>query len=123
MDELYRIKMITYDNSRIPILMQNRNGPCPLLAISNVLLLRKKIYIHADLAFIDFSQLVQLVGSYLVEFNPPHPNHDMRVFRMFEILCFVSSRRIDQSLYTLLSRQISSNKLQTLCLYFQNSGG
>ena len=81
MDELYRIKLITYDNSRIPILMQNRNGPCPLLAISNVLLLRKKIYIHADLAFIDFSQLVQLVGSYLVEFNPPHPNHDMRVFR------------------------------------------
>ncbi len=86
MDELYRIKLITHENSRIPILMQNRNGPCPLLAISNVLLLRKKIFIHADLAFIDFSQLVQLVGSYLVEFNPPHPNHDMRVFRILPLL-------------------------------------
>ena len=85
MDELYRIKKITYDNARIPILMQNRNGPCPLLAISNVLLLRKKLYIHEDLAFIDFAQLVQMVGSYLVEFNPPHPNPEMQV-HIFGIL-------------------------------------
>lgn len=61
MDELYRIKTIEFENSRIPILMQNRNGPCPLLAISNVLLLRKKLYIHHDLAFIDFAQLVILI--------------------------------------------------------------
>ena len=31
-------KRIAYNNREVPVLMQNENGPCPLLALSNVLL-------------------------------------------------------------------------------------
>eukprot|EP00292_Cryptomonas_paramecium_P014914 CAMPEP_0113667958 /NCGR_PEP_ID=MMETSP0038_2-20120614/3732_1 /TAXON_ID=2898 /ORGANISM="Cryptomonas paramecium" /LENGTH=129 /DNA_ID=CAMNT_0000583645 /DNA_START=168 /DNA_END=553 /DNA_ORIENTATION=- /assembly_acc=CAM_ASM_000170 len=37
------------------------------------------------MAFMDFSQLVQLVGSYLVEFNPPHPNPEMQANQQQQI--------------------------------------
>ena len=39
-DGTYRTKRITYYGNELPILMQNENGPCPLLALANVLLLR-----------------------------------------------------------------------------------
>jgi len=44
-----------------------------------VLLLQGKIRIHSDQAFIDFSQLLQLVADYLVESNPPHADAAMQV--------------------------------------------
>jgi len=77
--DVFRIKHIDYlDSGTVATLMQNENGPCPLLAISNILLLNKKIHLHPDLAFVDFRYLVQLVGNYLVEANPPHPDAAMQ---------------------------------------------
>jgi hypothetical protein len=43
------------------------------LNAGNILLLQKKVHIHPDNAFVDFGQLIQLVGDYLVDSNPPHP--------------------------------------------------
>jgi hypothetical protein len=34
--------------------MQNENGPCPLLALANVLLLRGGIHIHPDYSEVTF---------------------------------------------------------------------
>lgn len=34
-DDIYRIKPVTFGERCVPILLQNINGPCPLLAISN----------------------------------------------------------------------------------------
>lgn len=31
--QVYPIKIIRYQGKRVPILLQNENGPCPLLAI------------------------------------------------------------------------------------------
>lgn len=42
-DDTYLIKWIEFNHSRVPILLQNRNGPCPLLAIANILLLRNRV--------------------------------------------------------------------------------
>lgn len=39
----YKLKHITIAGRGVPIVMQNENGPCPLLAIANVLLLRNQI--------------------------------------------------------------------------------
>jgi len=39
----YRLKYIQYRNQGHHILLQNENGPCPLLAAANVLLLKKSI--------------------------------------------------------------------------------
>jgi hypothetical protein len=42
-DDIYIIKWIEFNQERLPILLQNVNGPCPLLAIANILLLRKQV--------------------------------------------------------------------------------
>ena len=49
---------------------QSENGPCPLLAICNVLLLRNQIRIHADVGRVSFSSLVTLLANRLIEANP-----------------------------------------------------
>ena len=50
--------------------MQNENGPCPLLAICNILLFRKKIEIHPDYPSVTFEELIQLVGDFLLNQKP-----------------------------------------------------
>lgn len=40
---VYKLKRIDFFGRTVPIALQNENGPCPLLAIANVLLLRKQI--------------------------------------------------------------------------------
>jgi len=42
-DNTYHIKWIDWFDEKIPIITQNKNGPCPLLAIFNVLLLSKRV--------------------------------------------------------------------------------
>jgi hypothetical protein len=37
------IKWIEFNHERLPILLQNMNGPCPLVALANILLLRKQV--------------------------------------------------------------------------------
>jgi hypothetical protein len=56
-----------------------------LATAGNALLLQKKITIHHDLAYMDFSQLIHLVGDYLVNFNPPHPNPEMQANQQQQI--------------------------------------
>lgn len=41
--DFHLIKWIEFNFERLPILLQNLNGPCPLLAIFNILLLRKRV--------------------------------------------------------------------------------
>lgn len=46
----YRLKAIEFGQSRrkVKVVMQNENGPCPLLAVANVLLLRNVISLPAS---------------------------------------------------------------------------
>ena len=62
-------KRVSYGERDVPILMQNENGPCPLLALANVLLLRDDISIHADKAHISFSELTSLIAEWMLERN------------------------------------------------------
>lgn len=48
---------------------QNLNGPCPLLAIANVLLLRNCIHISESAARIATQDLLALVAEYIVASN------------------------------------------------------
>lgn len=45
---IYHIKWIKWREENTPIITQNENGPCPLLAIMNVLLLAWKVEMGAD---------------------------------------------------------------------------
>ncbi len=42
-NDFHLIKWIEFNYEHLPILLQNVNGPCPLLAIFNILLLRKRV--------------------------------------------------------------------------------
>jgi hypothetical protein len=44
----YRLKTVRYQNSDCKILLQNENGPCPLLAAANALLLKKSISLPSE---------------------------------------------------------------------------
>lgn len=33
-DPIYKVKLIPFQNRSVPIVLQNDNGPCPLIAIS-----------------------------------------------------------------------------------------
>mmetsp|Transcript_56166 Transcript_56166/g.100041 ORF Transcript_56166/g.100041 Transcript_56166/m.100041 type:complete len:392 (-) Transcript_56166:327-1502(-) len=65
----YRIKDITFFGSSRRILLQSKNGPCPLLAMCNVLLLRNALKINPDARYISFFELVDLVSNWLFESN------------------------------------------------------
>lgn len=50
------------------IICQNENGPCPLIGIANVLLLRGDLSLSLDLSFISLDRLVELVGNQVFAF-------------------------------------------------------
>lgn len=52
---VYKLKRVDFFGRKVPIALQNENGPCPLLAIANILLLKKQIELpeHAS----DISQV------------------------------------------------------------------
>jgi ubiquitin carboxyl-terminal hydrolase MINDY-1/2 len=67
----YRLKKIQFLGRTVPILCQNQNGPCPLLAICNILLLQKQLDIHADHSEVNLTRLIELVADRVLEANPP----------------------------------------------------
>ncbi|KAI8827217.1 uncharacterized protein EV422DRAFT_513067 [Fimicolochytrium jonesii] len=71
-DTSYRLKRITYLDPRtniprqLQILTQNANGPCPLIALCNVLLLRGDIEINGTRSEVDFEYIAQLIGEWVM---------------------------------------------------------
>ena len=53
--------------NELPILMQNENGPCPLLALANVLMLRGAIYIHPDITEVTFEDLTARLAEHMLD--------------------------------------------------------
>eukprot|EP00276_Gloeochaete_wittrockiana_P002657 CAMPEP_0184674452 /NCGR_PEP_ID=MMETSP0308-20130426/87244_1 /TAXON_ID=38269 /ORGANISM="Gloeochaete witrockiana, Strain SAG 46.84" /LENGTH=550 /DNA_ID=CAMNT_0027122053 /DNA_START=493 /DNA_END=2145 /DNA_ORIENTATION=- len=65
----YRLKRVDFLGREVSIILQNENGPCPLLALSNVLLLRNLIRLHPDMSSVKHETLLGLVGDYVLEVN------------------------------------------------------
>eukprot|EP01119_Soliformovum_irregulare_P002812 TRINITY_DN13073_c0_g1_i1.p1 TRINITY_DN13073_c0_g1~~TRINITY_DN13073_c0_g1_i1.p1 ORF type:complete len:442 (-),score=128.86 TRINITY_DN13073_c0_g1_i1:36-1361(-) len=68
-EEMYELKNIEFFNRPVMIILQNVNGPCPLIAIANVLLLRGKLTINTDCSHITLQGLVTLIGEQIMEAN------------------------------------------------------
>ncbi|KAJ9092360.1 hypothetical protein QFC21_006860 [Naganishia friedmannii] len=69
----WTLKEITWPDPRIggyrrtvKVLTQNANGPCSLLALANVLILRGSIHISSKLDKISYSALAALIADFLV---------------------------------------------------------
>lgn len=59
---VYHIKWIQWKEENTPIITQNENGPCPLLAILNVLLLAWKVKLPPMMEIITAEQLMEYLG-------------------------------------------------------------
>lgn len=68
-DVQYRIKRIQFGANSCGIVLQDENGPCPVLAIANTLLLRGAICLHPDLSFVSHNQLIELLTGYVHDVN------------------------------------------------------
>lgn len=69
-DSVYYIKWIMFNGGKVPIITQNENGPCPLLAIMNVLLLKGKIKLAPMLEMVTSEQLMAYLGECVIESMP-----------------------------------------------------
>ncbi|OCT86988.1 ubiquitin carboxyl-terminal hydrolase MINDY-2 [Xenopus laevis] len=67
---VYHIKWIPWKEQSTPIVTQNENGPCPLLAIMNVLLLAWKVKLPPMMEIITAEQLMEYLGDYILDAKP-----------------------------------------------------
>lgn len=75
-ESTYHLKWIQWNNGKIPIVMQSRNGPCPLIATMNVLLLREKIKFPDMLEQISDNQLLTYLGECIMDYVPADLEND-----------------------------------------------
>lgn len=68
-ETIYLVKWIKFNNTSSPIILQNKNGPCPLIAISNVLLLRGKMLIKPNVECIREENLITYLADTLLTLN------------------------------------------------------
>jgi len=69
--KLYRIKRIKIGQTRnVGIITQNENGPCPLISITNTLILTKRIELENGRDIISSMDLIRYIGAYMVELKP-----------------------------------------------------
>eukprot|EP00667_Euglena_gracilis_P013855 EG_transcript_14328 len=90
-DENYRIKRISHFDKTIGIICQNSNGPCPLIALCNVLLLKGLINIHPDHAIVTFSHLSNLLVDYLVDANIVGQDNANLAYNVNDVIGFMPS--------------------------------
>ncbi|XP_048319865.1 uncharacterized protein LOC107405823 isoform X4 [Ziziphus jujuba] len=73
---LHKTKVIEFLGRTTPIVLQNDNGPCPLLAICNVLLLRNNLNLSPDISEVSQEKLLSLVADRLIDSNSNINNKD-----------------------------------------------
>uniref|UniRef100_M1C2T5 MINDY deubiquitinase domain-containing protein n=1 Tax=Solanum tuberosum TaxID=4113 RepID=M1C2T5_SOLTU len=66
---VHKTKVIQFLGRTTPIILQNDNGPCPLLAICNVLLLKNNLSLSPDIPEVSQEKLLSLVAERLIDSN------------------------------------------------------
>jgi len=70
-ETIYQLKWLPWRRGEFaPIITQNANGPCPLLALCNVLLLRGKMVIPPGTTAITSSDLLNNLATIMFEQMP-----------------------------------------------------
>ncbi len=71
---LYNVKRVSFFGRQdVPVICQNENGPCPLIGIANVLLLRGVLSLDAgggaDRVMVSTEELMSLLAARLLDVN------------------------------------------------------
>ncbi|VDK79171.1 unnamed protein product [Litomosoides sigmodontis] len=82
---VYYIKWMDIEGVKYAVVMQNENGPCPLLAVINVLLLRGQITLPCGSTEVSEKKLLQFVADCILRLKPKDideaeiPNYEQNV--------------------------------------------
>ena len=71
-EELFELKTIPFFGRSVSIILQNANGPCPLLAIANTLLLRNTVKLPErclETRTVHVQQLLSVVAEHMLDAN------------------------------------------------------
>lgn len=74
----YHLKWVDWNDRKTPIVTQNENGPCPLIAILNVLLLRAVIEIPEGVEIVTATQLFNYLGNTILQRTPEDATEAVR---------------------------------------------
>ncbi|KAI8805332.1 hypothetical protein BJ742DRAFT_775273 [Cladochytrium replicatum] len=72
------------NTKKIKIITQNENGPCPLLSLCNVMILRGDMELNYDAGWVTYEHLVTLLGEYLFSHSPTFDPHLAKRRKMTE---------------------------------------
>ncbi|XP_033638864.1 ubiquitin carboxyl-terminal hydrolase MINDY-2-like [Asterias rubens] len=95
-EQAYHVKWIKWRGTSMPIITQNENGPCPLIAIVNVLLLRGTVHIPQMVEMVSATQLVGYLGDCLLDRSLENAsegvqrNHEQNIHDAMEIITKLS---------------------------------
>ncbi|CAF1014048.1 unnamed protein product [Rotaria sp. Silwood1] len=78
-NDFHLIKWIDFNFEYLPILLQNVNGPCPLLAIFNILLLRKRIILDPNRDAISTERVITLLAEHILEHDQSKLSEEDRI--------------------------------------------
>ncbi|KAL1569001.1 ubiquitin carboxyl-terminal hydrolase MINDY-1-like [Salvia divinorum] len=73
---VYKTKVIEFFDRTALIILQNNNGPCPLLSICNVLSLKNSLSLSLDTPEVSQDKLLSLVADRLINSNSKIDNKD-----------------------------------------------
>ncbi len=100
-DDGYLVKQINFGVLRVSIVLQDRDGPCPLIAIANTLLLRGSIGLPHNQPTVSHNALVRILRDYALQINrvPDDASPEVRanikanVDASVRVLCSYKMRR------------------------------
>ncbi|KAM0871307.1 hypothetical protein ACQ4PT_039475 [Festuca glaucescens] len=84
LEVMHKTRAVDFLGRRTPIVYQNDNGPCPLLAICNVLLLKNVINLNPDAGEVSQQKLLSLVAERLIDSNSSAQAKDEEYVRNWE---------------------------------------
>ncbi|XP_074044870.1 ubiquitin carboxyl-terminal hydrolase MINDY-1 isoform X2 [Macrotis lagotis] len=77
--DFYCVKWITWKGERTPIITQSTNGPCPLLAIMNILFLQWKVKLAPQKEVITSDELMAHLGDCLLSIKPQEKSEALQL--------------------------------------------
>ncbi|KAM7540047.1 hypothetical protein Aperf_G00000040456 [Anoplocephala perfoliata] len=76
---VHQIKWIHFNGAKVPVITQNENGPCPMIAITNVLLLRRKLTLPPDHEVVSSDLIIASLSDELLSYPATNLDEDLRL--------------------------------------------
>lgn len=77
--DYYFVKWINWKGERTPIITQSENGPCPLLAIMNILFLRWKVKLPPQKEVVTSEELMAHLGDCILSIEPEEKSEALQL--------------------------------------------